>query len=65
MAVVEVFIRSRNGLDHKHCGSCPRARTPLALQVARDVTAAWKAYRSAVKGLTSSPPDPDAKPELF
>jgi phenylacetate-CoA oxygenase PaaH subunit len=33
----EVFIRSRNGLDHKHCGSVHAPDARMALQVARDV----------------------------
>ena len=33
----EVFIRSKAGLDHKHCGSVHAADATLALQAARDV----------------------------
>jgi len=33
----EVFIRSRNGLAHKHVGSVHAADATLALQAARDV----------------------------
>ena len=33
----EVFIRSRNGLSHKHAGSIHAADAELALQAARDV----------------------------
>ena len=33
----EVFIRSRNGLAHKHVGSVHAADATLALQSARDV----------------------------
>jgi ring-1,2-phenylacetyl-CoA epoxidase subunit PaaB len=33
----EVFIRSRNGLAHRHVGSVHAADTTLALQAARDV----------------------------
>src|SRR6266404_6270866 len=33
----EVFIRSRNGLAHKHVGSLHAADTTLALQAARDI----------------------------
>lgn len=33
----EVFIRSRNGLAHKHVGSLHAADAALALQAARDV----------------------------
>jgi len=33
----EVFIRPRNGLAHRHCGSLHAADATLALQAARDV----------------------------
>src|SRR6201988_3028672 len=33
----EVFIRSRNGLAHKHCGSLHATDATLALQGARDI----------------------------
>ena len=33
----EVFIRSRQGLDHKHCGSLHAADAQMALENARDV----------------------------
>ena len=33
----EVFIRSRNGLAHKHVGSLHAADAALALQAARDI----------------------------
>ncbi len=33
----EVFVRSRAGLDHKHCGSLHAPDAKLALQMARDV----------------------------
>lgn len=33
----EVFIRSRNGLAHKHVGSLHAADTEMALENARDV----------------------------
>lgn len=33
----EVFIRSRNGLSHKHVGSLHADDTTLALQAARDL----------------------------
>lgn len=33
----EVFIRPRNGLSHKHCGSLHAADEELALRAARDV----------------------------
>ena len=33
----EVFVRTRAGLDHKHCGSLHAADAQLAIQLARDV----------------------------
>lgn len=33
----EVFVRSRQGLDHKHCGSLHASDGEMALQMARDV----------------------------
>lgn len=33
----EVFIRSKQGLEHKHCGSLHAADAQQALQMARDV----------------------------
>ena len=33
----EVFIRSKAGLDHKHCGSLHAADAAMAIQMARDV----------------------------
>src|SRR5688572_5072725 len=63
----EVFIRSRNGLDHKHCGSVHAPDARLALQNARDV------YTRRMEGVSIwvvradhiVASDPDAKPELF
>jgi ring-1,2-phenylacetyl-CoA epoxidase subunit PaaB len=63
----EVFVRSRNGLDHKHCGSVHAPDPKLALQVARDVytrrhegVSIWVVLADNI--IAS---DPDAKPELF
>jgi ring-1,2-phenylacetyl-CoA epoxidase subunit PaaB len=33
----EVFIRSKNGLEHRHCGSLHAADARMALENARDV----------------------------
>jgi ring-1,2-phenylacetyl-CoA epoxidase subunit PaaB len=33
----EVFIRSKNGLEHRHCGSLHAADATMALENARDV----------------------------
>jgi ring-1,2-phenylacetyl-CoA epoxidase subunit PaaB len=35
----EVFVRSKAGLDHKHCGSLHAADAQMAIQLARDVYA--------------------------
>ena len=37
LPLYEVFIRSKRGLDHKHCGSVHAADAEQALQYARDV----------------------------
>ena len=45
----EVFVRSKQGLEHKHCGSLHAADAAQALDMARDVytrrPAADKIYR--------------------
>ena len=33
----EIFVRSKSGLDHKHCGSLHAADPKMAIQLARDV----------------------------
>ncbi|MGO4327207.1 1,2-phenylacetyl-CoA epoxidase subunit PaaB [Cupriavidus sp. 2TAF22] len=33
----EVFVRSKQGLDHKHCGSLHASDASTALRMARDV----------------------------
>ena len=33
----EVFVRSKSGLDHKHCGSLHASDAAMAIQMARDV----------------------------
>ena len=33
----EVFVRSKQGLEHKHCGSLHASDSQHALQMARDV----------------------------
>mgnify|MGYP000686705567 FL=1 len=33
----EVFVRARDGLDHKHCGSVHAPDAEMAMQNARDV----------------------------
>ena len=63
----EVFVRSRQGLDHKHCGSLHAPDAPMALRMARDVytrrqegVSIWVVPSNAI---TAS--DPDCKDEMF
>jgi ring-1,2-phenylacetyl-CoA epoxidase subunit PaaB len=63
----EVFIRSRNGLAHKHAGSLHAADAVMALQAARDVytrrgegVSLWVVLSDAI--IASDPAD---KAELF
>jgi phenylacetate-CoA oxygenase PaaH subunit len=63
----EVFIRSKQGLDHKHVGSLHAADAKMALKMARDVytrrnegVSIWVVPSAAI---TAS--DPGAKEELF
>jgi ring-1,2-phenylacetyl-CoA epoxidase subunit PaaB len=37
LPLFEVFIRSKQGLEHKHCGSLHASDAQQALQMARDV----------------------------
>lgn len=64
MPLWEVFIRSRNGLAHKHAGSLHAADAALALQAARDVytrrgegLSIWVVPSSAI--VASDPTDQD------
>lgn len=63
----EVFIRPRNGLAHRHCGSLHAADETMAIQAARDVytrrgegTSVWVVPSAAI---TAS--DPENKGENF
>jgi ring-1,2-phenylacetyl-CoA epoxidase subunit PaaB len=63
----EVFIRSRSGLAHKHCGSVHAADAEMALQAARDVytrrgegNSIWVVPSNAIVAS-----DPSDKDELF
>jgi ring-1,2-phenylacetyl-CoA epoxidase subunit PaaB len=63
----EVFIRSKQGLDHKHVGSLHAPDAKMAVQMARDVytrrqegVSIWVVPSEAI---TAS--DPGDKPELF
>lgn len=60
----EVFVRSRAGLDHKHCGSLHASDARMAIQMARDVytrrqegTSIWVVPSSAI--VASDPADKD------
>ena len=63
----EVFVRSKAGLDHKHCGSLHAADPQMAIQLARDVytrrqegVSIWVVQADHIVAS-----DPDAKPEMF
>ncbi len=63
----EVFVRSRAGLDHKHCGSVHAPDQTLALQMARDVYTRRQEGASlwVVRADHIVASDPEAKPEMF
>ena len=61
MPLWEVFIRPRNGLAHRHCGSVHAADEVMALNAARDVytrrgegTSIWVVPSSAITASESS-----------
>jgi ring-1,2-phenylacetyl-CoA epoxidase subunit PaaB len=61
----EVFVRSRNGLAHKHAGSVHAVDPQMALQAARDVytrrgegTSVWVVRSTDI--VASDPADKDA-----
>jgi ring-1,2-phenylacetyl-CoA epoxidase subunit PaaB len=63
----EVFIRSKNGLEHRHCGSLHASDARMALENARDVytrrnegVSIWVVPSAQI---TASNPDDNA--ELF
>jgi ring-1,2-phenylacetyl-CoA epoxidase subunit PaaB len=63
----EVFVRSKAGLDHKHCGSLHAADAQMAIQLARDVytrrqegTSVW-----VVRSEQIVASDPDDKAAYF
>jgi ring-1,2-phenylacetyl-CoA epoxidase subunit PaaB len=63
----EIFIRSKNGLNHKHVGSLRAADSHMAVQNARDVytrrgegTSIW-----AVESNLIAASDPDEADELY
>ena len=63
----EVFIRPRNGLSHKHCGSIHAADEVMALQAARDVYTRRGEGQSiwVVRSADIIASDPQDKEELF
>ena len=63
----EVFIRSRNGLNHKHVGSLHAADGEMALQAARDVYTRREEGNSiwVVKSEDILASDPDKAAENF
>ena len=67
LPLFEVFTRSKQGLEHKHCGSLHAADARQALQMARDVytrrmegVSIWVV---ASKDITAS--QPEDKDEMF
>ena len=63
----EVFIRPRNGLAHKHCGSLHAADEVMALQAARDTYTRRGEGQSiwVVPSAAISASDPDQAAENF
>lgn len=63
----EIFIRSKNGLNHKHVGSLHAADATMAIQNARDVytrrNEGISIWVVESKMITAS--DPDEKASLF
>ena len=63
----EVFVRSKAGLDHKHCGSLHATDAQMAIQLARDVytrrqegTSVWVVRSDQIVAS-----DPGEKPSYF
>ncbi len=63
----EVFIRSKQGLEHKHCGSLHAADAQQALQMARDVYTRRQEGVSiwVVPSTLISASEPEDKAEFF
>ena len=63
----EVFIRSKQGLDHKHAGSLHAADAKMAIRMARDVYTRRQEGISiwVVPSIAISASDPDDKAEMF
>ena len=65
----EVFVRSKSGLDHKHCGSLHASDATLAIQMARDVytrrqegTSIWVVRSDAIVASDPDTRDADFEP---
>ena len=63
----EVFVRSKQGLEHKHCGSLHAADASQALHMARDVYTRRQEGVSiwVVRSVDIIASSPDDKGELF
>lgn len=63
----EVFIRPRNGLSHRHCGSLHAADETMALNAARDVYTRRGEGQSiwVVRSADITASDPSEKDEMF
>lgn len=63
----EVFLRSKQGLEHKHCGSLHASDAAHALQMARDVYTRRQEGVSiwVVPSVAITASEPDDKAELF
>jgi ring-1,2-phenylacetyl-CoA epoxidase subunit PaaB len=67
LPLFEIFIRSKQGLDHKHVGSLHAADAKQAVMMARDVYTRRQEGISiwVVPAVAITASDPDDKPELF
>lgn len=65
--IFEVFIRSKNGLDHRHVGSLHAADATMAIENARDVYTRRQEGVSiwVVQSINITASDPDHSDELF
>jgi len=63
----EVFIRSKNGLDHRHVGSLHATDSKMALENARDVYTRRQEGVSiwVVESINITASNPDNSDELF
>ena len=63
----EVFVRSKQGLEHKHCGSLHASDAQHALQMARDVYTRRQEGVSiwVIPSAQITASNPDDKGELF